>query len=165
VEVALVELSAADAVRYNTLIHDGAHRHGRTLRIAPEDLIAAPFSTGRLEDAVTLLARADDGRWLGVGTVERERGRLKRRHVAWIVRMLVIEPGRGIGRSILRGLKSRAQQMPGVAKVNLTVAADNAAAVRLYGSEGFVEFSREPDAFRHGSDGVTELTMAWAIER
>lgn len=49
--------------------------------------------------------------------------------------------------------------MPGVSKVNLTVAEDNDRARALYASEGFTVFAREEDAFRNGVSSCVELTM------
>jgi ribosomal protein S18 acetylase RimI-like enzyme len=100
-----------------------------------------------------------------VVAVERELGREKRRHVAWLVRMYVAPhaTGQGIGRELLRAGIQRARRMPGIAKLNLTVAASNERAVRLYESEGFRVFSRETDAFRNGTLSVDELTMSLAL--
>jgi ribosomal protein S18 acetylase RimI-like enzyme len=46
--------------------------------------------------------------------------------------------------------------------VNLTVAAHNARAVGLYGSEGFQLIGREEDAFRDPTPR-TELTMSLSL--
>jgi GNAT superfamily N-acetyltransferase len=158
-------LGPADAEQYNAFLSEGARRHARTLRFSPADVLAAPFTVGLTSDGVTLVVVDDLGRWLGVGSLDREHGRAKRRHVAWLTRMLVNEPGRGVGRRVLRELLERARQMDGIAKVNLTVVADNAPAVRLYTSEGFTEFSRELDAFRVDGASVTELTMSHTLRR
>ena len=152
-------LTAADQAAYNEFFARGAARHPSLFRIHPEDFRERPFATQASDDTATVLAH-DGARWLGVGTIEREQNRAKRRHVAWIVRMLVVEQNAGVGRALLRGLKERALAMPGVDKVNLTVAAQNAAAVHLYSSEGFAPFSRELDAFRVGETRVEELTMS-----
>lgn len=156
------KLEAAETAPYNAYFADGARLHPRTLRIAPEDVTAAPFVVVG-PDRVTLVALDSAGAWLGVGSLERELGRIKRRHVAWLVRMLVTDSGRGVGRRLVRELIEEARRLPGVAKLNLTVAADNAAAVHLYSSEGFVEYSREPDAFRVEGDSVTELSMSLSL--
>jgi len=165
--IALRLLRATDGPAYAEYFARGTLSHPDTLRIAPSDFAQAPFSVEPTADAATFAAVELDAsgvdRWLGVGAVERERGRIKRRHIAWIVRMLVTEPGRGVGRALLRGLRAHAATMPGVAKLNLTVAAHNVAAVHLYTSEGFREFGREDDAFRVGDRGVVELSMSRAI--
>jgi ribosomal protein S18 acetylase RimI-like enzyme len=157
-------LVAADAALYNDFFAQGARAHPDTLRISPADIAAAPFVTAPSERGSTLVARGADGQWQGVVSVEREAGREKRRHVAWIVRMYVpaTSAGRGVGRALLRAAIARARELPGVSKLNLTVAAHNARAVHLYESEGFVTFSREVDAFRD-PEPRTELTMALAL--
>lgn len=152
-------LSGDDTSAYNTCLRSAVERHPQTLRISPDDIAAAPFVIASPERAVTVVAH-DGGRWLGVGTVEREVGRTKRRHIAWVVRMVALEQNRGVGRRILRELIRRAWEWPDVAKLNLTVAADNAGALHLYESEGFEVFSREDDAFRTALGSVTELTLS-----
>jgi ribosomal protein S18 acetylase RimI-like enzyme len=157
-------LAFADAETYNDFFRQGALAHPDTLRISPADIAAAPFATAAGERGSTLVAQDAAGRWHGVVTVEREAGRETRRHVAWILRMYVpaSSAGHGVGRALLRAALARARELPGVSKVNLTVAAHNARAVHLYESEGFVTFSREVDAFRD-PEPRTELTMARAL--
>lgn len=158
--VRIVPLTSAEGPRYNAFLSEGCARHPDTLRIAPEDIATAPFVLSDSGESCTLVALAETGEWLGVGTVEREVGRAKRSHIAWILRMYVAAPGRGIGRALLQQLKARAAGLVGVTKLNLTVAEHNTAAVGLYRSLGFVEFSREPDAFRAAGRSVTELSMS-----
>jgi ribosomal protein S18 acetylase RimI-like enzyme len=160
--IVLCELGPSDAHRYNAFLAEALRRHPLTLRISPEDVSARPFETTAASDRVTIVAQTSET-WLGVGSLEREQGRTKRSHIAWLVRMIVAQPDQGIGRLILRELKRRALEMPGVEKVNLTVAADNPAAIHLYESEGFIAFSREPDAFRDDGTSVTELSMSWIM--
>lgn len=157
-------LRAEDAPTYNEFFRRGALAHPDTLRIAPADVDAAPFRTEHPHGGATLVARDDAGEWLGVVTLERETGREKRRHIAWVVRMYVPveKSGRGVGRALLRAAIAAARELPGVAKVNLTVVEHNGSAVRLYESEGFRTFSREVDAFRDAEPRV-ELTMALAL--
>lgn len=153
--------SADDAGAYNDFLLRGIADHPDTLRIAADDVQAAPFSTTQTDDFVTLIARDPSGQWLGVVSVDRERGRQKRRHIAWIVRMYVAaqHAGAGVGRRLLQAAIEHARTLPGVEKVNLTVAAHNLGAIQLYTSEGFREFARENDAFRSPAS-QTELSMA-----
>jgi GNAT superfamily N-acetyltransferase len=166
-DIRIHPLQSADAARYNAFFGEGARAHPETLRITPGDISATPFSTAETDHAVTLAAVDSSGRWLGAVSVEREPGREKRRHVAWLLRMYVPQAsaGRGIGRILLRAGIERARGMPGIAKLNLTVAASNERAIRLYESEGFREFSREADAFRNGTQSVEELSMSRVLER
>lgn len=148
--VQIAQLGPDDAAAYNKLLLAGLAAHPDTLRIAAADIESAPFATLATAETATLVARDAQGQWLGVVTIEREQGRQKRRHIAWIYRMYVDArcSGAGIGRALLRAALEQARTMQGVAKVNLTVAAHNHSALHLYASEGFREFAREEDAFR-----------------
>jgi len=160
-QVTIQTLTAEDAAAYNEFFRLGVLAHPDTLRIAPADFATTPFKTMHGAEGSTLVAQGLDGSWLGVVTVEREAGREKRRHLAWILRMYVAQhsSGRGVGRLLLNAAVARARELPGVAKVNLTVAAHNQRAVRLYESVGFRTFATEEDAFRD-PEPRTELTMA-----
>jgi ribosomal protein S18 acetylase RimI-like enzyme len=164
-DLRILVLTPEDSNRYNAFLRSGSEQHPDTLRFSPTDVIAAPFVSFVSGEGRTLVALSSADEWLGVGSIERERGREKRRHIAWILRMYVAKPGRGIGRLLLRELKHSATAMAGITKLNLTVAAHNSAAVELYRSEGFVEFSRETDAFRVENRSVTELSMSCSVER
>jgi ribosomal protein S18 acetylase RimI-like enzyme len=153
-------LGAADAVAYNAFLLRGVREHPDTLRISEADISAAPFTTEQ-RDGATFVAQDEDGGWLGVVTVEREQGRTKRRHIGWILRMYVSaeSAGAGVGRALLRHAVGHARQLPGVEKLNLTVAAHNQRAVALYESEGFRGIGREDDAFRDPTPRA-ELTLS-----
>jgi GNAT superfamily N-acetyltransferase len=157
----IAALTAADADAYNAFLLRGVLAHPDTLRISPRDVAAAPFETDHGAEGSTFAAKAPGGDWLGIVTVEREAGREKRRHIAWVLRMYVAAEasGAGVGRALLLRAVARARELPGVEKVNLTVAAHNERAVQLYATCGFREFSRESDAFRDPEPRV-ELSMS-----
>jgi GNAT superfamily N-acetyltransferase len=159
--ISVVVLEAGDAAAYNAFLRRGVSAHPDTLRIAEVDVDLAPFRTDPGDEGATLVARDSDGNWLGCVTVEREQGRWKRRHIAWVMRMYVEASGagRGIGRLLLRAAVARARSIQGISKLNLTVAAHNQRAVALYSSEGFEPFAREEDAFRD-SEPRAELSMS-----
>jgi RimJ/RimL family protein N-acetyltransferase len=159
----LVQLVAEDAPAYNAFLTRGVREHPDTLRISERDIAAAPFRTAPT-DGATFAARALDGAWLGVVTVEREQGREKRCHIAWILRMYVTREsaGAGVGRALLRRALEHGRELPGVAKLNLTVAAHNERAVALYESEGFRTFAHEEDAFRDAAPR-SELSMSRSL--
>jgi ribosomal protein S18 acetylase RimI-like enzyme len=158
-------LTAGDAGRYNEFLLRGVREHRDTLRISENDILRAPFVTAG-DGAATFVALTREGNWAGTVAVERERGREKREHIAWIVRMYVASEhgGRGVGNALLAHAMDYARTLPGVAKLNLTVAAHNQHAVRLYQRHGFREFSRELDAFRDPTPR-TELSLSVALER
>ena len=160
----LRSLVASDAPTYNDFFRQGVLAHSDTLRISPGDLTAAPFATDHAGDGTTFVAeQATTRNWLGVVTLEREQGREKRRHIAWVLRMYVAASGAGagIGRALLLAALARARELPGVEKVNLTVAAHNARAISLYESVGFVTFGREEDAFR---DSVPRAELSMSLK-
>lgn len=154
-------LAASDAAAYNEFFRQGVNAHPDTLRISPRDIAAAPFKTDHGAEGTTFVAVDAAGNWLGVVTLEREQGREKRRHIAWVLRMYVAASGAGagVGRGLLLAAIGRARELPGVEKVNLTVAAHNARAVGLYESVGFATFGREEDAFRDSAPRA-ELSMS-----
>lgn len=160
-DVTVETLGARDAATYNAFFSEGAAAHPDTLRISPADIAATPFRTEHGAEGTTFVAKDAEGGWLGVVTIEREAGREKRRHIAWILRMYVAagSAGRGVGRKLLQAVLARARELPGVQKLNLTVAAHNTRAVGLYESVGFRTFGREADAFRDAAPRE-ELTMA-----
>jgi ribosomal protein S18 acetylase RimI-like enzyme len=153
-------LEASDALSYNEFFRQGTLAHPDTLRITAGDIAAAPFKTDHGPAGTTFVAEGTAGNWLGVVTLEREQGREKRRHIAWILRMYVTQSsaGAGVGRALLQAAIGRARELPGVEKVNLTVAAHNARAIGLYESVGFRTFGREEDAFRDAAPRA-ELSM------
>lgn len=160
-DIRVEALGTEDAATYNAFFSAGAAVHSDTLRISPADIAAAPFRTEHGAEGTTFVAKDASSRWLGVVTIERETGREKRRHIAWILRMYVSgeSAGKGVGRKLLQAALARARELPGVQKLNLTVAAHNARAVGLYESVGFRSFGREADAFRD-REPREELTMS-----
>lgn len=100
-----------------------------------------------------------DGKVIGHAGLNCFRGR--RAHVAQ-VGMGVDEEfqGRGVGSALMEALLDLADNWYNIARVELTVYADNAAAIALYKKYGFVEEGRHPAyAFREGA--YTEaLSMA-----
>jgi ribosomal protein S18 acetylase RimI-like enzyme len=162
--ISLRALGAGDAAAYNDFFRRGVLAHPDSLRISAADIASTPFKTDHGDQGTTFVAEREAGNWLGVVTVEREPGREKRRHIAWILRMYVAESsaGAGVGRKLLRAAISRARQLPEITKLNLTVAAHNTRAVGLYESEGFRSFAREEDAFRDPAPRA-ELTMTLTL--
>src|SRR4051794_33551537 len=65
--------------------------------------------------------------------------------------------GRGIGRALLRGLLAHAANE--VEQVHLVVVSDNEPARRLYESEGFSAYGREPHALKQGEGYLDEILM------
>ena len=109
-DVVLRALRAEDGARYNEFFLQGVRTHPDTLRISPADMAAAPFKTEHGTEGTTFVAERA-GQWLGVVTLEREQGREKRRHIAWVLRMYVAQnsAGAGVGRRLLQAALARAR--------------------------------------------------------
>jgi GNAT superfamily N-acetyltransferase len=157
--VQLLQRSASET--YNAFLLRGVREHPDTLRIAEIDILTAPFGTRPTAEVAVFALNDGDGAWHGTVAVERERGRAKRSHIAWLLRMYVPREcaGRGVGAALVVHAIEHARTLAGVEKLNLTVAAHNERAVALYQRRGFIEFAREPDAFRDSAPRV-ELSMS-----
>ncbi len=68
--------------------------------------------------------------------------------------------GRGEGRRLLRAAIAWAESRTELAWIDLGVFAENAPAIALYASEGFVEVGRVPDRFRVGGRSIEDVLMA-----
>ena len=95
------------------------------------------------------LVALDEARLVGAITCERE-PRLKVRHMAHLIGMMVSDThrGRGVGRTLLIAAIDKLKATPGLAQVTLSVTAGNRAAIGLYESQGFVRYGCLPDAIR-----------------
>lgn len=139
------------------------------------DAMLAGHESAFTSDAATELARSADSyrvrlgpggsgpclftltAWYGAGlvgavTCERE-SRAKVRHTAHLVGMMVADDmqGQGLGRALLYGALRLLEREEGLEQVTLTVSSDNAAAVALYTSMGFVRYGRLPRALKLAS--------------
>ncbi|MDR5784817.1 GNAT family N-acetyltransferase [Caballeronia sp. LZ065] len=86
----------------------------------------------------------EGSRLIGIAGVKREALRkLSHKAFVWGVYLAQDMRGKGISRSLLDEAIAFAQRTPGITQLNLTVNADNAAAIRLYASLGFEQFGLE----------------------
>lgn len=86
---------------------------------------------------------------------------LKQAHKALIWGMYVAPAlrGNGLGRALLQAAIARAETMPGLQQLHLSVTQGNTAALRLYQRLGFEAYGCEPAALRvHGRD-LDEILM------
>jgi ribosomal protein S18 acetylase RimI-like enzyme len=105
-----------------------------------------------------------DGHLAGMTGLARH-NRRKTCHKAYIWGVYVDPGQRGLGlsRQLLEAALARAAAMPGVSQVQLTVAADNAAAISVYRRLGFVEYGREPEALCVAGEMIDEVLMSRRI--
>jgi RimJ/RimL family protein N-acetyltransferase len=99
---------------------------------------------------------------VGLVALARE-DKLKLRHKGMIFGVYVTPEarGKGIGRKLLAQALALAKSVPGLLQVNLSVNANNPAAISLYESLGFQTFGREPGAMKIGDSLYDELHMCW----
>ena len=108
----------------------------------------------------------EDKKLLGFVALGRE-NRQKLSHKALIWGMYVSPDSRskGIGQALLLEALSLARSVPDVLQVNLSVNADNVAAVRIYESLGFVTYGRESGAMLIDGELHDEFHMCLRIKR
>ncbi len=153
------ELGQDDDFAYRSLWQDAMQQHAQYFRIAAGDDVPVGIPTRGANDSFTLGA-FEKNVLVGIVSLERDRG-LKLRHKALLFRMFVAPEaaGRGLGRSLLQAVLSRAQEIDNLRSVRLTVLERNHRARALYRSLGFVDFALEPDAVHMDTDYVAEVQM------
>jgi len=111
-------------------------------------------------DELVLGARADGGLVAAVGV--RFRRRERTRHKATLFGLFVADGhrGQGLGRTLVEAALEAARARAGTLLVQLTVAASNEPAVRLYRECGFEPFGTEPLAWKRG-DRYESLLHMW----
>lgn len=98
-----------------------------------------------------------DGQVAGTAGIEAIGSKYKLRHRAdFGISVLKTYWGLGVGRALLRACIDCAREA-GYSQLELNVVADNASAIALYASEGFVEYGRNPLGFRSRRSGYQEL--------
>ena len=100
-----------------------------------------------------------DGKLAGSAGFSPVGRREKERHRAdFGINILQAYWGRGIGRALTAAAIDCARRA-GYAQIELNVVADNASAIALYKSVGFVEYGRNPRGFRSRFTGWQELVL------
>lgn len=108
------------------------------------------------DGAIEILALVD-GKIVATGGIEAVGGQWKRRHRAEFgVAVLRDYWGLGIGRALMEACIQCARQA-GYAQLELSVVAENEAALALYRQVGFVEYGRDPMGFRTRPQGYQTL--------
>ncbi|HEX5299982.1 MAG TPA: GNAT family N-acetyltransferase [Streptosporangiaceae bacterium] len=123
-----------------------------------QDLAAELASLARSANSVVLLAERGDQL---IGYVQLTGGALRRsRATAYVViGVLAHAAGRGTGTELLRQAKAWAAAH-GLHRLELTVMAHNARAIRLYGRTGFTVEGRRSECLLVDGQFIDELTMA-----
>ena len=106
----------------------------------------------------------EDRRLQGCAGFYRDKG-LKTRHKGriWGVYVTAEKRGAGVGKKLLQMLLERGSALDGIQQILLSVAATQAAALRLYRSVGFTSFGCEPRALKIGERFIDEEYMVLRV--
>lgn len=87
------------------------------------------------------------------------------KHKAYLGGLYVLPAFRrlGCGRALVQAALHWAASLPGLRRVNLSVVAQQEAAVRLYQSFGFCQYGTEPEAFTRDGRFYDEHLMTWCL--
>jgi ribosomal protein S18 acetylase RimI-like enzyme len=121
--------------------------------------VAAPAGRG---GCVFTLCAWQGPRMVGAVSCEQE-SRLKQRHVAQVVGMMVADDcqGQGLGRALLQSALKLLRSDEAIETAVLSVTSSNAGAVRLYESLGFAPYGRLPRAIRLASGEYLDKTLMY----
>ena len=132
-----------------------------------------PEEEPTLSETAARLAQSDDRSFFGAFQDEQLIGiiRLSRypapneKHRAYIAGLYVLPPFRrnGCGGALVQEALSRAANVPGIRRVNLTVVTQQEAAIRLYQAIGFSIYGTEPEAFSRSGYFYDEHLMTFAL--
>ena len=132
-----------------------------TSHVEEKDLPLSAFEARLVERPGHTVFGAFDGDTLvGIAGLTRET-LLQTRHKGriWGMYVAATARGHGVARTLLDAALAHARTTPGMAKVTLSVASANVAAIALYESLGFVVFAREADAIRLDGQSRDDLQM------
>ncbi|GAB3643027.1 GNAT family N-acetyltransferase [Spirosoma arcticum] len=164
----IIELTNEHPHDYKTFFMGGLHAYRSCFRISPDDEAREPFPTTGTADSFTLGLLTEAGTLAGVVSFQREgQTREKLRHKGLLFRMYVSTEhgGKGFGRQLLNDLIRRVREKTDVEQINLTVAATNESAKRLYERAGFRSFARELNALKDGDSYYDEEQMVLFLDR
>lgn len=150
---ALRRLAAADASAYREIRLEGLRLHPDGFGASYDDEVTEPLAW--FEERI--VNHAVFGGWLRDGTLAGVAGLLvpdaaKLRHKGTLWGMYVRPAARGTGLAAALVERVLAHARDIVEEVQLVVAPDNEAAIRLYRAAGFEQYAREPRALK--IDGV-----------
>jgi ribosomal protein S18 acetylase RimI-like enzyme len=136
-----------------------ATTYDETVSIGHEALVQKTAKQLSSQEAFTIGAFVED-RLVGAVTLMRE-PKTKQRHKGSVFAMYVTpsERGKGIGKRLLQELIERAKRLNGLEQLQLTVVANNEAAVQLYSSLGFEVYGTERNAMKSGGQYWDEWLM------
>jgi RimJ/RimL family protein N-acetyltransferase len=150
----LQELTITDEIAYKQFFQQGLAEYPQFFRLTILDDKNEAYPTKDQSDSFTLVAKDDDGLWLGVISFKTEYdNRENLTHKGLLFRMYVarIAAGKGVGASLVDAVISRARKLPAIEQIDLTVVSDNERAIELYSRFGFVRYGLEPRSIKRGA--------------
>jgi arylformamidase len=160
-------LATVDAPAYRELRLRALREHPDAFRSDADQEAAKPLADTekRLAGAESVFFGAfDDDRLIGAVGLGFE-SRIKVRHVAHVIGLYVVPEAtqRGVGRTLIDALIEHARTRAELEALTLTVTSDNARAVRLYESAGFITHGREPHTMKVGGTSYDKTMMRLAL--
>lgn len=149
---------------------DAYHRvRLQALTEQPPAFGALPEEEPTATEIATRLAATDDRSFFGAFVEEQLVGilRLSRysaaneKHRAYLAGLYVLPPYRrhGCGRALIQAALTRATELPGLRRINLTVVTQQTAAIHLYQSFGFRIYGTEQETFSSAGQLYDEHLM------
>ena len=152
-------LTPEDVGIYRSIRLEGLSRHPDSFGAALEEEAPWPMKdhAGRLRQS-TVFGAIGQARLVGVTGFARSPA-VKERHKGYLWGMYVRPVARraGVGAALLEAVIDHARTE--VSSIQLTVAAQNDDARRLYERYGFQCYGTEPDALRIGENSIDEILM------
>lgn len=135
---------------------------------------AAEHRATTIEDVAQRLRHTPDGSFVlgafdgaglvgSVGLARESRSKTQHKAFIWGVYVRPSYRGQGIGRALMVATIERARACSGLRQINLTVAATQSTAVKLYHSLGFKRFGCERDALKIDDGYIDEEWMALRV--
>lgn len=152
----------AEAFRRLRLVALQAHPDAFGSSVEEESPLPVAWFAERLDGGFVVGALQDNA-LVGVAGLHRN-DRLKTRHRGVLWGMYVAPDARGLGVGAALAARVIEEARTDLEALDLTVAAHNAAAIRLYRSAGFEEIGRQARALKIGDGYVDEALMSLALQ-
>ena len=162
--ISIKRLASIDAGMYRALMLRAYTEHDSAFTSTFEERANKPVQwwTKRLLDPTSVTLGAFNASDALIGSVRLEAyQRSRERHKIQLTAMYVMKDyaGQGVGRRLLDEALAESRKLSGIELINLTVTADNLAAVRLYSKLGFQTFGREARAVKASNAYLDKLHM------
>ncbi|TCK38052.1 acetyltransferase (GNAT) family protein [Paraburkholderia sp. BL8N3] len=159
-------LAAADANAYREIRLEGLQRHPEGFGASYDDETLQPLAW--FEARIT--EHAVFGGWLAgrmlagvAGLLVPEGAKLRHKGVLWGMYVRPAARGTGLGAALVERVLAHARGV--VEEVQLVVAPENEAAIRLYRSAGFEEYAREPRSLKIDGRYYDSVLMTLPFQR